>query len=216
MRRFLLAVVASSVVLAGVVAAPSAAAPCPLVTDPAFDDQVWPAESGTPREASSPRADLTSADVVSDARVVTAVIRVRGLGGVDPSSEPGVGYWLMFTIGETDFTMSAERSPESSRFMLVLRRGSFGEVLSYVDGSFNADRNEIRITAPASLFRPHVRVARGTTLRGVTAVSFREQGVARLPVPVMGRPYGYMNGFSADSTRPGKTYVVGSAACVRP
>lgn len=212
MRRFLLALLVGS----ALTAAPSAAATCPLVTDPTFDDQVWPAESGSPREASSARADLTSADVVSDGRVVTAVIRVRDLGSVDPSSESGIGYWLMFTIGETEFTMSAERSPESSRFLLVLRRGSFGEVLSYVRGSFDDDRHEIRITAPVSLFRPHVRLARGTTLRDVTAVSFREQGVAQLPLPVMGRPYGYMNGFSADSTRPGKTYVVGSRGCVRP
>lgn len=198
----------------GLTAAPSAAAACPLVSDPAFDDQVWPAESGTPREASSPRADLTSADVVSDARVVTAVVRVRGLGGVDPTSEPGIGYWVTFTIGESDFTMSAEQSPESSRFLLVLRRGSLGEVLGHVDGSFNPDRNEVRITAPVSLFG--VRLARGTTLRDVTAVSFREQGVARLPVPVAGRPYGYMNGFAADQTRPGRSYVVGSRGCVAP
>lgn len=213
MRRFPLALLLLLVV-AG--AAPSAAAPCPLVADPAYDDQVWPAESGTPREASSPRVDITSADVVSDLRVVTAVIRVRGLNTFDPSAESGIGYWLMFTIGETDFTMTAERSPESSRFMLVLRRGSFGEVLGYVDGSFNGDRNEVRITAPVSLFRPHVRLVRGTTLRSVTAVSFREQGVAQLPVSVMGRPYGYMNGFSADQTRPGRTYVAGSGGCVRP
>lgn len=209
-----------AVALAG--GASAAAAPrgpaCNLVVDATYDDQATPATGTSPREASSPRVDIVSADVASDSRVLTAVVRVRDLSAPDPGAAPGASYHLSLrTQGET-FRLFGERSAESERYLLARERdGAMGEIIARVSGMFDEDRSEVRITASLREFRPCAVITRGTRITTLAVDTFHSQGVAEQVVPVVGERVSYLNGVGADAASGGRsTYAAGSPSCVTP
>jgi hypothetical protein len=188
---------------------------CRLLTDATHDDQLTPATGRSP--SSAPSMDIVSADIASDDRRVTAVIRLRDLSLTDPHGTPGSGYWLELTTARATFLLHAERSVESTRYLLVHRTSAnVGEVLAHVTGVFDEDRDEVRITATRAAFQGRAPLRRGDVVTGLTAVSLREQGVAALPVQPLGRPMGFMNGIAADDATGSATYRLGAPSCVVP
>ncbi|HVF20349.1 MAG TPA: hypothetical protein VNA14_08910 [Mycobacteriales bacterium] len=194
--------------LAAGMAVPSATAArrgCPMVVDQASDAVL----SWDPTvERDMPHLDLRSADLTSDARSITAVVRVTKLAATSPEGPFGSRWELSF------------RASGSPRFLylsaVVRAEGEAGTYtastldpttgtrtsLATVKGSYDRARNEVRVIAPLDVFESVSPLVSGTWLEGATAVS------GRLSLPAVTSYY------PADQTRAG-AHRVGSRSCVR-
>jgi len=152
-------VVAAVVVAVGIVAAPvaqasSARPACDLVTDAPND--VMPA---TP-DASNSDYDLRSADVATDKRNLTAVIRLTSLAPEDAGSIAARDYEFDFAANGHTFGLLASLLTGGADFEAVVfdtneAGGRMGSDLGAISGVIDAAHHEIRMTAPLSMFAPY-------------------------------------------------------------
>lgn len=222
-RRTCRTAIASALVLA--LASPAGAAPaCRLVTDRGGDQITAKTD---PRYG---EVDVLSADVATDSKSLTAVVRLASLGAVrrdDPRS--GRMYEFDFTVNETTFMMLGSLmyggedwgvwTRPTKRYPEAKGGGGFyfvGEATGVVDPA----RGEVRITAPLSVFSRLAPIRHGTRLYALSAFSYTAEGFnVRYPTPVEGRDVGaVVVGYSdADDAwgRMETSYRAGSASCVR-
>ena len=178
---------------------------CNLVVDDKGDtfllrNQEVPGVYGPQEDA----LDIVSADLASDAKRITAVIRVAKLAR-EIATGRGTGYELQF-LGDGDNTLylSASIFEGDETFSVGFRdpAANTATSLGTASGTFDLAKSEVRITAPVSAFAGQgsgVKPGKVLTLGTVTA--------SRNLVAV--------NVF-ADVNTGGATYKTGTPSCVVP
>ena len=199
-----LGVCAALAAATGVAAAAPAAKPsCNLVTDAKGDGGI---------ATSSGDVDILSADIASNAKVITAVIRLDGdPASFNPQAPGGKNYYLSFVApgSEQPQFLSAEYDPvagasyHSGYEEDVNGVGNKTSDPDAVAGSVKG--NVITITAPLSAFSSRTSLKPGKKLTGLTAEVF-----ALIGTSVTG---GLLA--NADDAA-GTSYTTGGASCVVP
>jgi hypothetical protein len=212
-----------AVLLAAGLTVPAAAAkpPCRLIPDDAGDAS-WGDDApggGIPGSAAD---DVLSADLASDGRTLTAVLRLAALPPQDPEAPLGRRYLVhMAPAGAKSLIyLGATRGPLGTTFdygyLTVDAGGTSTMPLGRGTGRFDDARREVHVSAPTSGFRSRGTIRRGTHLVSPTAVVQRQLVTGALPnVPLAGAtvPLGTL-GLVFDRAQ-GRTYVVGTPTCVR-
>ena len=216
---------AGTAVLAGaVLAVPADAASkvrpvCHLVTD----DRGDAGTTAIPHVPGGDTDDILSADVASDGRTVTAVLRMADVQDPDPVAPTGRGYTLSFQLrgAPTTYFLHVRTYATGTRYQFgsyaVDGTGqSYVRVLGDGTGRVSPTAHEVRVSAPAAAFRPQ-QVRRGATLVSLTARAYRwwgqglvdDQDVGPVHVPLYGTGSAFDEAF-------GDRYVVGTPSCVKP
>lgn len=196
-----LALTGAVVLVGGAHAAPKAAPVCNLVTDDAGDTAAAPFPA-------SDTIDILSADVASDGKALTAVLRVKKYTANEPQTVHGKRYIVAFEgAGLKSMYLTALDFPAGVSF-------NFGEVTegttgpSYsstgpATGKIDTATNEIRITVQAAELAEagFGKLTKGGVIKGINAVTFRRIGTTL---------------FDGDDASTSKKYTVGAKSCVTP
>jgi hypothetical protein len=207
------------VVAAGVWAGPfaHAAAPrpsCNLITDPSGD--VMPSAPGV----DNGDYDIRSADVASDAKHVTAVIRLSSLAPEDTASPAARDYEFDFVANGHGFGLLASLLTGGASFEAVVYDrttpgGRTGSDLGEIAGVIDTARHEIRITAPLSLFAPYASFKQ-TYLDQLTVGSARAVGQDGTTTPDGRVSIGAQStAVVVDDASSKARYTPGARSCVR-
>jgi hypothetical protein len=191
---------------------------CNLVTDPAGDAGIDP----VPGDAND---DVVSADIASDAKKITAVVRMAAMGQPDPAVL-GRSISLEFTArgSENTLFLAVRTYPTGTKYLFgytaadpntgVTTRYTIGDATGSVDPA----KKEVRITADNAAFAPSgTKLPKGLKLSALTASSDRIFGQGVVPSQEVGGQRAPLGGLTLrfdDAT--GKSYVVGTPSCVKP
>jgi hypothetical protein len=193
---------------AGLAHAAAPVAPsCNLLVDDKGDAQFLGA---VPNDAN---LDITSADVASDAKTITAVLRLAAYADTDPQSPLGRGYYVLFNAPGLDFPIyfNMQITPDLTRFAwgdretLATGNGSYvkkGDATGVID----AAKGEIRISVPVSDVKGIAKVAPGAKLSSLTANATAVLGTSATGGLVS----------TVDDAASSKTYTMGTPSCVVP
>jgi hypothetical protein len=204
--------------------APKAAPSCNTIKDPAGDTFV--ARTQDQQAKYGPQEDgldVISADLASDGKVVTAVVRIAALSRSITLSPTGLTTGIEFTIGASDSIVRLQAvlvTGQADRFEVTAIAGDalpntpttyVGEATGVVDLA----KKEVRITAPAALLAPYGPVAPGVKLIPGDAQSATvARGVPAITT-TPGQPATTRGPF-ADVAIGGLPVVVGAPSCVAP
>ena len=202
-RPALAIALAASVVLGGAVAsaAPKVKPVCNLLVDAKDDAKGFLVTEPGPVPVSDPNLDILSADLATDAKKITAVIRLAAMDATDPMSPGGHAFYLNFSVNGVPFYLNADNDATLGRSFSVGGfdaegfRASFGEA----SGVFDVMKKEIRITAPLSALTGAGKVKPGATIDGIEALA---QRLAVVLTP------------SADDAVASATYKAQAPSCV--
>ena len=212
----------------GAASAQAAVAPrkvCKIVVDPAGDAGVSPVTTG-PKAPASQNEDITSADLSSDGRTLTGVIRTAGLTVPDPMAPLGQGFYIEFAAkGVANVLFLAARTyPQGTTFVYGYSAPdpTSGLTTSYTIGTakgvVDTAKKEVRISAPnAGFAKAGTKLPKGVKLSSVAVKTQRILGQSVVPSQsVAGTrvPVGGLLLTVDDAT--GSNYVVGTPSCVRP
>ena len=185
-------------------AAPKKKAPppvCNLVVDDKGDETV-----------PDPTLDVLSADIASDARKITGVIRLSGdPDSTSPTSPTGRTYNLMF---------SGTKPTNPVFFAFILGPTAQAATYGFRNTTTNVNEgvgeatvkivgNDIYMTAPLSAFAPYGKFKPGNKITGLTAATGRMLGAF-----ASSSVYAY-NSVAGDATSEGRTYTAGTRSCVK-
>jgi hypothetical protein len=193
--RSLIAVATVAPLLAGVGSAHAAKRPpvkkpvCKLVTDATGDGTGTGTAAAGPNE---PALDIVSADVATNATMLTAVFRVASLSGATDTAPTGRTYELSFKSGTTTITVRAVISKAGNTWQDG--KGS---------GIVDTAGNEIRVSVPLSTLG--VPVKTGDKLTDLVANSFRSMAAGGNAV-VIGK---------ADGATGATPYVAAWPSCIK-
>jgi hypothetical protein len=213
-----LALAGTSVLAGALLAAPASGASkvrpvCHLVTDPRGDA----AALATPHVPGSDTDDLLSADVASDGRRVTAVLRVAALQQPDPVAPTGRAYVFTFQVRglPTTYFLAAHTYPTGTSYTYGdFPDDAYVRVLGHGTGTVNPATREVRVSAPVAGFLPR-SVRRGSTLVALAAGVYRQWGPELLE-DSGSNPVHTANLASGFDRAEGDRYVVGTPSCVKP
>jgi hypothetical protein len=200
-----LALALSASVLAGgaALAAPKPKPVCNLLSDAKGDAYPTTAAPGGPSDEA---LDVVTADIASDKKTLTAVIRLSKVA--EQSSTSPTGYHLVF-----NFTAPGAENPLYLQYFsgneALEQSFDFGyddavnglTSLGDADGVIDTAKNEIRISAPISGFAEQASIKPGQKLGDLVVQSTRDLLVLL--------PY-------ADIAEGGAPYTVGAPSCVIP
>ncbi|HUR13004.1 MAG TPA: hypothetical protein VM097_00785 [Mycobacteriales bacterium] len=167
--------------------------------------------------------DLLSADIASDGRTVTAVLRLADVQVPDPMSPGGRAYAFYFQLrgSATRYALTARTYPTGTRYHYGYlakdaATNTYLTLLGEATGSVSTATDQVRVHAPAAGFRvPALR--RGTALTELSAITYRwvgqglvgNQDAGPVVIPLLGV------GLVFDEAT-GDRYVIGTPSCVRP
>ena len=204
-------------------AAPARPATCKLIKDPVGDTG-----SPAPDAALDAQLDITSADIATNSKNVTVVLRLAQLTAADPTNPQGRIYEFDFTAHEKNFIVMGSLLPGGNTFGVYISDSRFeegksgaraatgiGEATGYVD----TVHKEVRITAPTSTWAKYAPLTKNTTIYYLVAFTYRANGLSAqsggqgpLPVSVTGA-----FGLGVDEAWGRKAYyLAGNASCVKP
>ena len=204
-------------------AAPKPKPACMTITDPKGD--TFAVRSQDQQGAYGPQEDaldITSADLASDGKVVTAVIRLAKLSRAIQTSPQGFTVGIDFRIGVSDsvvrlqgvLVQGGDRFEVASKAFDALPNTPMtfvGDATGVVDEK----AGEVRIHAPAAMLEPYGPVKAGAKLTPNEA----ESATAARGVPAItttpGQPMSTRGPF-ADIAAAGKFVLVGAPSCVKP
>lgn len=206
------------------VAATRLAPSCNTITDAKGD--TFAARSQDQQGVYGPQEDgldITSADLASDGKVVTAVVRIAALSRAIPLSPTGITTGIEFAIGASDSLVRLQAvlvTGQPDRFEVTAIAGDalpntpatyVGEATGVVDLA----KKEVRISAPAALLAPYGPVKLGAKLfPGPNQSATAARAVPPL-TSTAGQPATTRGPF-ADVAIGGKPVVVGAPSCVVP
>ena len=211
------ALLAAALVTASPLAAHGGSPACRLVVDAERDDVAVPASG--PGPTSSGPLDIVSADIAADRQHLTAVVRVRDLAALDPTTAYGADYNFSFTRGADRFTMTAGRTVDGGVRFWVSHSEPFAAVsgariFAFVEGVFDDDASEVRVTAPRSAFADFGSFRAGQPLDDLVAETERTVGTAgHAGTPA---PGGFTVSNGSDEARGDTAYAFGEPSCVSP
>lgn len=216
------AALAGTVLAGALLAVPATAATrvrtvCRLVTDARGDAAVV----ATPHVPGGDTDDLLSADVASDGRTVTAVLRMVAVQVPDPVAPAGRSYVFSFLLrgAALRYFLAVRTYPTGTRYEYgtypVDATGqSYVRVLGHGTGSVSTATNQVRVSAPVAGFLPR-SVRRGSTLVGLTASVLRQWGQEVMEDPDVTPVHVPFLATKFDEAG-GDRYVVGTPSCVKP
>ena len=199
----------SVVAVAGLAGAAPAKVACNLIQDEKDDTFLLRSQDAAgaygPQEDA---ADIVSADVASNAKTITGVIRVKSLAKAASTSPGGLSYDINLTSSATESPLylravvpnSGDGTAEAgSRESVVVTSVSapLGAGTVVVDKA----KNEVRFSFPVALFDSVGGLKVGTKLNFGDVTTGRAAGSRAV---------------FADVATDGKTYVAGSKSCVAP
>ena len=167
--------------------------------------------------------DILSADLASDGKLLTAVVRMGGVDTADPEAPLGRHYLVQLDAkgGDTTLFLSARTYPTGTQFLygysgtnVVL---STSYVMGQAKGFIDAAKKEVHITVPVSVFASHgAKFLKGTKVTPTITV-YRMMGQGVVPSQQVRPAYVPLGGVSeAFDNASGKSYVVGTRTCVTP
>jgi hypothetical protein len=195
---------------------------CNIVQDPTGDTFAFRSQEQAgvfaPAEAAF---DITSADIASDGKVVTAVVRVKALSTSIQTSPQGAGYSFDFLLPTSDMSGSLRAvliNGQAPYFEATYKDPSIpnspSTFLGTATGSVDMKKNEVHITAPVGLFSVLGAMKKNTLIQ--PADDAASAGRAVPPSPgVAGQPVATRFVF-ADVAAPLKSIRVGAPSCVTP
>lgn len=180
---------------------------CKLVVDATSDASFLGA---APNDAN---LDIVSADVASNAKTITAVLRLASFAETDPQAPLGRGYYLTFNAPGSEFPLyfNFQITPDLKRFtwgsqeVLATGNGSYVKK-GDATGVLDAAKGEIRISAPVSAVSAIANVKPGAKLSSLTASSTMVLGTSATGGLVS----------TVDEAEGAKSYVAGYPSCVVP
>ncbi|HUR13003.1 MAG TPA: hypothetical protein VM097_00780 [Mycobacteriales bacterium] len=191
---------------------------CNLLTDPQGDAGIDP----VPGDAND---DIVSADVASDGKKITAVLRMAAMAQPDPAVL-GRSLGLEFSArgSENTLFLAARTYPTGTKYLFgytaldestgVNTRYTIGEATGSVDPA----KKEVRITAANAAFAPSgTKLPKGIKLSALTASADRIFGQGVVPSQEVGGERVPLGGLTLQfDEATGKSYVVGTPSCVKP
>jgi hypothetical protein len=224
MRRSLVLLATVAVAAAGspAFAAPPKAKPvCGLIRDAAGDTS-----SPMPDRNLDSQLDITSADVATDKKNVTVVLRLASLTAADPANPQGRVYEFDFTASEKNFIVLGNLLPGGNSFSVFISDTRFEEGkggaraatgIGTATGVVDVAAKEVRMTAPLSVFDPHANLRAGT-LYYLSAWTYRANGMSAQPALEQASAEVTTSfGIGVDQAWGRKAYYrAGAASCVRP
>lgn len=206
---------------------------CNLVTDPAGDAPFDPTGAGAPGAPNDPNGDILSADLASDGKFVTAVIRVKSVA-TPAAPWPGAHFYMLSWTApghDTPVYLGGIVDPNPAAATMFGPQFVFGDggkfgpggaLLYYnidstaVKGTVDAAKNTITMSVPISAISKFGKFTPGNTFSGLQAAS---QALINGPVlPMNVAPVGgsIAWSFSEDSADGSKNYAAGTPSCVKP
>lgn len=205
---------------------------CNLVTDSAGDSPFDPTGAGLPGPQDD-AADILSADLASDGKFVTAVIRVKSLATPDTAYPLAHFFMLSWTAPghDTPVYLGGVVDPNPAAGTVFGPQFVFGDggtfgpggaLLYYnidstaVKGTVDTAKNTITMSVPISAISKFGKFTPGNTFSGLQAVS---QALVNGPVlPTNVAPVGgsIAWSFSEDTADGTKNYPAGTPSCVKP
>jgi hypothetical protein len=188
---------------------------CKLITDDA-GDSVY---NNVPGDDS---VDIVGGDFASNAKKITAIVRVKQFTDPDPQSPLGQIYFVVFTVrGVPDeLTLSANFLPNgvSYKYGYQGTDPASGLNTSYTLGDATGTRvgNEIRISVDVAKYPQAKKMKVGTAVTAITAEARRLHG--QRVVPSQDTPVGVRAPLGGVTTTwddaAGKKYTLGAPSCV--
>lgn len=196
---------------------------CNLVTDPKGDSELAPLTGG-PGAPGDDTSDVVSADIASNAKTLTGVVRLAGLSNPDPESPLGMAYYVDFVVpgSSTLYFLTARLYPTGNHFYFgyegadpVLPLNTLYAV-SEGTGVVDTAKNEVRISVPLAAVAKTVKLPKGASLSGLAAKAYRVMGQGVAPSQNVGPARAPIGGLSElmDEAAGTKTYTVGQRSCV--
>ena len=193
---------------------------CNLVTDAAGDanqlNALPPVPSTTiPAGSSDDAFDITSLDVASDKTNVTGVIRVKALSASSQYAPMGSNWSISFTVDAATLTLAAHASATGT----ITYDGSYAAATGgslypgYLTGAFDKAKNEVRITAPLSLFAAQASIKSGTKLTAISGSAGQEVAIPEATGKLGGGTF-LSDANSTDTAGGGQDYTAGASSCV--
>jgi hypothetical protein len=221
MRRALPLTALVALAMTGTPAFAAPARACLLVKDPAGDTQ-----SPAPDRSLDAQLDITSADVATDKKNVTVVLRLAALTAADPANPQGRVYEFDFTAQEKNFIVMGSLLPGGNSYNVFISDTRFEEGkggaraatgIGSATGVVDVVAKEVRITAPLTVFDKHANL-RGGTLYYLSAWTYRANGMSAQPSLEQAKiEITSSVGVGVDEAWGRKSYYkAGSASCVRP
>lgn len=175
---------------------------CKLVTDPQGDSGTFAAFGQTPASAYDPSLDIVSADIASDAKNLTAVIRVKQLtpntsSSPDTNSPLGREWRFSVVIGGHSYGLAAFDGPLGPNFTTGI-------------GAIDPAHNEIRITEPLSSMP--FAMPKGTVMNNITLIAYSTLQLDSAA------GFGDATPISTEDTAASKAstkYLAGTPSCVK-
>ena len=174
---------------------------CNLITDGAGDASVQPP---LPSDDS---LDIVSGDVASNAKNVTAVLRLKSLAATSPYSVTGRNYYMQFALpgAANPIYLSAESDVTGTTYHwgdleTVNGLGSYTSK-GTATGVTDVAKNEVRMTVTVSDLAALGKAKPGNKLSSLHASTTAVLGVLVADV---------------DTADGSKSYVAGAASCVKP
>lgn len=206
----------AAAVAAGVLAGPATGAGrvCHLVTDPTGDASHFAPDNPTVNAGISTDLDVVSADVATNKRWLTAVIRTATLTE-DPDQMLPSRHWEMaFAVGEHHYTIDAHQGVDG--FDASFMRDGVGTEDEKAGVVFDYANREVRMTVPLTAF-PGLSAKQ--PVRAIAVRSGHQYGTSG------GQGYGaagygaHASGgsgmsSSVDTASTKRTYAPGTASCV--
>lgn len=183
---------------------------CNLVKDNTGDTFALRSQDGVgqygPQEDS---LDIKSIDIATNAKYVTAVMRVVKLSAIPQTSPYGTSYEIDWLVPGSDnplYLAAARSVDEGDTFVAGWRdaTSNLGTKLADAKGVFDTAKNEIRITAPVGTFS-----GQGKGMKPGVKITFGDldQTASRNGVAVS---------IFADVVTSGVVYTTGAPSCVTP
>ena len=200
--------------VAGLAEAAPKKLPCLLVTDPANDtflarqqDQYHP--QGAPYGPQEDGLDIVSADIASDGKILTAVVRLKNLAAAVATAPGGRSVDVNFTIPDFEYILYV-RAVDTGGAPTF--EAGFKEPLPAVTtlptklgdgtGVLDAKTNEVRIHVPLAVFSKQ-----GSGIKAGKKLSIGEITTGR---------YAGGRGVFSDVVVAEKVYTAGAKNCVKP
>ncbi|MCA1824636.1 MAG: hypothetical protein ABR520_06945 [Mycobacteriales bacterium] len=178
-----------------------AAAPvCNLVVDDKGDGDAPAADA----------LDIVSADIASDAKNITGVIRLAKYSANEGTAPLGVNYQIVFTGqgGDAYVFLALISVPNGNFFQYGHNAGTNDTGDGAATGVIDAAKSEIRITAPIAALSEHGNFKPGAKITGINVVVARWIGAY-----VNDGAYAGLYG-PGDAAEGAKAYVGGTKSCV--
>lgn len=203
---------------------------CNIITDPTGDAPVDLTLGLAPSKMpNDPNGDILSADLASDGKFVTGVIRVKTLATPDTAFPEAHFYMLSWTVPGHDSPVylgaTVDPNPASAAYgpQYVFGDGAtFHGALNYynigtaVKGTVDTAKKTITLSVPISAIKSYGKYTPGTRFSGVNASS---QALLNGPVlPTNVAPVGgsIAWGWQEDTAAAAKDYIAGTPSCVKP